>query len=74
MGFGVSKEDSILRRQNYPILKILHKGRAEATARALELSAPNEEFTVVEVAVRCLLRGANSSAARSISESHRSAS
>ena len=42
--------------------------RAEATARALELSAPNEEFTVVEVAVRCLLRGATSlRAAESIS-------
>jgi len=46
--------------------------RAEATTRALQLSAPNEEFIVIEVAMPCLLlRGANSSAAaRSISESH----
>jgi hypothetical protein len=34
--------------------------RAAATARALELSAPNEPFTVIEVAFPCLLRGASS--------------
>jgi len=68
MRFGVSKGDSILRGQNYPILKILHTGRAEANGACSELSAPNEEFTVIEVAVRCLLRGANSSrTAQSIS-------
>lgn len=43
--------------------------RAEATARALELSAPNEEFTVIEITVPCLLRGAGSTrASRLISE------
>jgi hypothetical protein len=74
MRFGVSKGDSILRGQNYPILKILHTGRAEATARALELSAPIEVFIVIEVTVPCLLRGANSSRAQLIFGSHPPAS
>ena len=73
MEFGVSKGDSILRGQNYPTLKILHKGRAEATARALELSAPIEVFVVIEVTVP-LLRGANSSRAQLIFGSHPPAS
>lgn len=35
--------------------------REKATTRALELSGPNEEFTVIEVAVPCLLGGATAS-------------
>jgi hypothetical protein len=31
--------------------------REKATTRALELSGPNEKFTVIEVAMPCLLRG-----------------
>ena len=48
--------------------------REEASARALELSAPNEVFIVIEVTVPCLLRGANSSRAQLIFGPHQPAS